>query len=118
MNQCSFTHSWRRRPLFVAFSSRPSRYRSTEVDFNLVFIGPAIHRLADEIAAVVGLDRLCRFAIPGNPVNHFDNILAVQTLSNVNGQTVSREAVHHRVHAPHRVSVLCGCLRWLQTLMA
>jgi hypothetical protein len=63
--------------------------RPTKVHLDFAFIGPAIHRLADEFAAVVRLDRLRRSALACNRIHHAYNVLALQAPPNVNGQTLS-----------------------------
>lgn len=86
--------------------------RSTEVNLDFAFIGPAIHRLADEFAAVVRLDRLRRTALACDRVYDAYNVLALQALPYVNGQTLSREAVNQPLRASTLAAPTCCLNEW------
>lgn len=62
------------------------RARPAEIQFNAMFIGPAIHCLRNELAAIVDLDRGGVPAHGSNTRQRFEYMLPLQTLSDLDGQ--------------------------------
>ena len=79
---------------------------AAEVQLDLALIGPTVHDLGDELAAVVRLDCLGQAALGADPIQTVDHVLSLQALSDVDGQAFTRVAVHHRQHANARAGIL------------
>lgn len=77
----------RKRPLKLStFGVISGRARSAEIQFNAMFIRPAIHCLRDELAAIVDLDRGRVAAHGGDTRQRFDHVFTLQTLADLDGQ--------------------------------
>jgi len=76
----------------------------TEVQFHSTLIGPSIHDLGNELAAIVDLDRRWQSPIGCDSVQRIDHIISLEILAHIDGQTFSRVVVHDRqcAQAPKR----------------
>lgn len=96
--------------------------RSREVQFDPMIVGPLVHCLRDEFAAVVDLDRLGRPAGHTKLFKHTHNIRTLQALAGINRQAFAgvvindgqgpqsatiEQGVCHEIHAPDVVDP-CG----------
>ncbi len=68
----------------------------TEVQFHSTLIGPSIHDLGNELAAIVDLDRRWQSPIGCDSVQRIDHIISLEILAHIDGQTFSRVVVHDR----------------------
>ena len=100
MNQCSFRHSWRSRPLKLSTMALSVGLPGLlQVDLDATLVGPLVHHFADELAAVVCFDRLGLSTLMHDGAQDAHHVFAVEALTDMNGQALARAAIHYREHA-------------------
>ena len=62
-------------------------------------IGPQIDEATGKFPAIVGKQVFRRSALPCQPIEHFDNMLAAQALPHFDRQGLAAEHVDHRQRA-------------------
>src|SRR5262245_39600849 len=73
--------------LHLGVVDRPTWPREVELD--AVLVGPAVHRLRDELRSVVDLDGARQFALDPDALECSHDILSLQTLADVDGQALA-----------------------------
>src|SRR5213080_2060893 len=68
---------------------------TTKVEFDAALIGPFIHDLGNELAAIVDFDNAGQPSLRCNAIERIHDILSFQALAYLDGQTLPRIVVYY-----------------------